>query len=694
MMVWTLPDAVIESPALLEQQFEDLRRNGFDGVAVYVRCSRYTWDDPPAREALARISTLCRQCGMHFWIGPDPRFISRALIGRGCDGAELLLFGDSTRAEKFPNLVPVINGRFSVRCELRPRHAHMFNEVALEYIPLGVLRCYAVRRKGLPLGRGDVFDITRTCHFFYNARDRYVEAFGWFTPPQARGMSDLHDAAPWSILTFFHAASSHVDYSNRRQMTLYENRLRLLRKAGVLTDSLMWDEPGYTCTYGSLPFTPAIRNAFRHAAGYDLEDRLWKLAMDAADGSHISLRRCYFQIVQESVNAAQRSTNREMHKLWGPRTLASVHDTWHFESADMCDMNHGSLDLWRGARVKSGGFVDLGSINELRDPENPYYANLAAMSVIAASLGRHSQREFAFNNLWTVGDDENGWQRSVMDHCVNVLALFGTRWLAHAYGPVGTIGQEGSFLGSPPLPGYPRHSTWSGFPEWNGRLRRHAALTGGRLPDVNLLMVFPVETMYALADKRADERASALFSLVLALVDAQYPVDVLSPEMVMRGHWHGGRFLLGRRPYEAVILPFACAVDGKLLQVLHARTERNAGHRTLVTGTGPEWVIGKRGTRRARPAPPAADSLVGEIPRLLAELENLGVSRPVRGPDGSWVTATHTGNGLLASVVPSRHGGVYEGPLKCGESVFTLPRAGGLTQVLFPRSGSPGILEA
>ena len=151
-MVWTLPDAVIENPGLLESQFEELRGAGFDGVAVYVRCSRYTWDDPPARAALARVGKLCRRTGLRLWAGPDPRFISRTLIdgtarsasagvpacGRG---AEILLFGDSTRAGSFPNLSPLIDQRFSVRCQLTPRHAHMFNEVALLYAPLGIMRC-------------------------------------------------------------------------------------------------------------------------------------------------------------------------------------------------------------------------------------------------------------------------------------------------------------------------------------------------------------------------------------------------------------------------------------------------------------------------------------------------------------------------------------------------------------------------
>ena len=557
MMVWTINDPVIEDPALLESQFDDLRRAGFDGAAAYVRCSRYTWDDPPARKALARISDLCRRTGFQLWIGPDPRFISRPLIASG-GGAEVLLFGDSTRARCIPNTAPVTEGRFSVRCMLSPRHGHMLNEVALEYTPLGVFRCYAFRDVSPPFVKGDILDITRSCRTFYNARDRYIEAFGTFKSP---------DGSAWRVMAFFHAASSHVDYSNRMQMREYAGRLSGLKKEGIETGSLMWDEAGYTCTYGNLPFTPAIRRFFRLSTGIPLEKQLWKMAFEAADGSHVPVRISYYRGVQKSVNDAQRFTNRAMRRLWGPGTIASVHDTWHFESADMCDMNHGSMDLWEASHVKSGGFVDLGGINALREPGSPYYANLAALSAIAASLGRHSRGGFAFNNLWTVGDDGGeGWQREVMDHCVNVMALFGLRWLAHAYGPVGTIGEEHTFLGSPPLPGYPGHSTWSGFPSWNDRLRAHVAATGGGLPGANVLLLFPVESLYALADGRADRAASELFALILGLVDAQYQVDVIGTTDAAGGAWRREDFRIGDHAYEAVILPFGRVIERALIR--------------------------------------------------------------------------------------------------------------------------------
>ncbi len=84
-LVWTLPDSVIEEPPLLEKQFHEIRQAGFGGVAPFVRCSRYTWNDPPARKTLRAIGALCKEYGMQNWIGPDPRFVSRELIAGGKD---------------------------------------------------------------------------------------------------------------------------------------------------------------------------------------------------------------------------------------------------------------------------------------------------------------------------------------------------------------------------------------------------------------------------------------------------------------------------------------------------------------------------------------------------------------------------------------------------------------------------------
>jgi hypothetical protein len=666
MMVWTIHDPVIENPALLEEQFYDMRNAGFDGVAVFVRCSRYTWEQAPARATLKRIGKLCREYGLQYWAGPDPRFISRSLLGKS-SGLPVVLYGDQVRATQVPHFAPVLENRFRLRCDIPARHSHIFHEVAIEYAPAGILAAYAVPVGGTVVAPQDVIDITAKAQFFYNARDRYVEAFGFFEPPDMRA---------WQVLAFLLVYSSHVDFSNAVQMKRYQEKLTQFARDVRSLDLLMWDEPGYTCVYGALPFSAQIQKEFKTKTRLPLHEHLLKLALDCSDDSHISVRANYFQAVQDSMISAQRRVWTAMKKVWGQNLRAGIHDTWHFESADMCDMNHGSMDLWHSLPIRSGGFIDLGGVNQLRDPDSDYYANLAAMSLIGKSLGKFSREKFAFNNLWTVGDDDGtGWQKSVMDHCVNVMALFGQRWLAHAYGPVGTIGEENTFLGSPPLPGYPHHSTWEGFPEWNRRLREHFATVKGQLPWANLLVVYPVETLYALANHRADAVAAEIFKLLLALLDHHYHIEVVSSSLFATGEWRDRRFVLEQNVYEAVIFPYA-----EILSEAMTTIQQNGAAQTLYAFGEPRKLI--NGRTVALPIDHRAKN-PDEVLRWLNEQPKL---RPVKAPDHAWISLTRMPEQTIVTLAPSRHGYQYEGEVAYAEKVVAISRGEKLSTVIFPKT--------
>jgi hypothetical protein len=668
-MVWSVTDAVIESPDVLVTQFHDIRSGGFGGIAVYVRCSRYSWHDPAGRRALQHIGKLCRKFHMAYWIGPDPRFVSRQLIGKG-EGLEVLMFGDSPRAEHFPNLVDVTEGEFSVRCRLTPRHVHTLTEVAITYHPTGIERSYAVKFAEEGTAPVAVKDITRITSCFYNARDGYVEGFGKL--PRNEG---------WKVLVFFRAITNHVDYSDPEQMAAYLKMLNDLRRNEIGAGGIMWDEAGYTCTYGTLPYSPKIRRTFATASGEQLAPALWKLIFRAGDESHIRVRNAYYRAVQGTLNKANASMTRHVLRTWGKETVSGIHDTWHFESADMNDMNHGSLDLWAGGRSKTGGFVDLGDVGKLHDPQSPWYANLAAMSLTAASLGRVSAGKFAYNNLWTVGDDGGaGWQTSVMEHCVNCMALFGTRWLAHAYGPVGTIGQERTFLGSPPLPGYPDHSTWPKFPAWCRKLEEHFTAVEWQLPESNILLVYPVESMFAEAGPGADRIAASVFSLMLELVDHHYQVDVRSASALRGGKWKDNAFVLDGNRYAAVLMPYPEVCSPELLAVI-----RNGGHRVVMVGNAP-WRMSD-----GKLMPFSSWTVSPDNATALAHLEQISHVRLFTPPAQSWATVTRITNGHMVTLVPARAGLTYSGDLVFGKETVKIPATSGLIRIFFPTGGAPVI---
>jgi hypothetical protein len=672
-MVWSVTDLVIEDPHARESQFRDMRDAGFGGVAAFVRCSRYSWDDPPAHRALLHISRLCRRAGMLFWFGPDPRFVSHKLAGAS-NGLELLLFGNSTRADVWPNLADIGEGRFTVRCMLSPRHVHTLTDVAIEYHPIGLARVYAVRISGAGDAVTGIRDISKDARLFYNARDGYVEAFGKTSVPAGEN---------WKALAFFHVRSSHFDFSNDRQLASYEAMLSRLKRTGCALDGIMWDEPGYTCTYGSLPYSQRIQSRYAASAGRPLLPDLWKLALNAQNNSHVRIRQAYYGAVQSSITRAEQRLNIVARRLWGPSTAVGIHDTWHFESGDMCDMNHGSMDLWQTVGTKTGGFVDFGGIQQLKDPDSPWHANHAAMTVTAASLGRLSTGQCAYNNLWTVGDDNgDGSQKQAMDFCVSIMALFGIRWLAHAYGPVGTIGQERTFLGSPPLPGYPDHSTWKEFPAWNRFLNGALARVNDRLPLANLLLLFPVESMYALGGRRADTAAGRIFSLVLRLLDRHYHVDLVSSTSLNRAQWLRKQFRNNGKSYDAVIVPFPSILPADTLR----RIQRGSGRVIFAFEPSP---VASKGPGK----PGGGPETVQEIEDVLQRLDPVSVLRPVRCPGGTWVTVTPAEKGHIVSLAPARCGGRFAGAVRFDGREVQVGETGGLVRILFPRSGEPSVLS-
>ena len=280
-----------------------------------------------------------------------------------------------------------------------------------------------------------------------------------------------------------------------------------------------------------------------------------------------------------------------------------------------------------------------------------------------------------------MGDDNGeGWQTTVMDHCVNSMAIFGLRWMAHAYGPVGTIGEERSFLGSPELPGYPHHSTWPHFPGWNLRLTAHLDAVERRLPDSNVLVVFPVETLYSLAGPPADAAATEIFRLVLALLDRRFQVDVHSSTLVCSGRWEKGAFVLGDSRYEAVIFPFPDVVSPETLALMRKGRKRIR----CMKGVPRRLVKGKP---CALPGCASADA----IAPVVEWLQSVCGVLPLEAPAGSWVTVTPLKHGAMVSLCPSRHGAAYSGRLQYRGAAIVLPESNGLTRVFFPGDGEPEI---
>jgi hypothetical protein len=673
-MYYIFTDNAIEKPEILEAQLEKIASAKFAGIMSAVRASRYGLEDHLVLQAVKEASRLCRSHQMKFWFLLDPRSPSRYNSRHFNKGLEIVTCADAVRPKKVPNIESIRQGRFSVRFRIEPRQAWIIQDVAITYAPRGLERVFAFPSDLAEYASEQIVEITDQTRFFFNARDNYVEAFGSFNPP---------DNKPWSVLPFFRFETNHFDYSDPEHFSHYLKLVHLYADAGVQLDRLIWDEPGYWCLFGIYPFSSQISDHLRETSQVDLSENLWKLALAARDHSHVHVRNSYFYHLQTTVLERQKETLQLGRQLWGNQLQSGIHHTWHFESADMADMNHGSVDPVRSLESLEAGFTDIGAISELREPDSPFYANLAAMFVLTQSLAKFSSSKEGYINLWTSGhDDGTGFQNELMDHCVNLMLLFSVKWLAHAYGPVGLIGQEDTYLGSSYLPGYPDHSTWQDFPAWNKRLAEFEKQVAHKLPTCNVLVVFPVETICAIGDALANPVSRDVFNLILRLLDHHYLLDLVSPTLLKRATFEDGVFKLGGHKYLAVIYPYPRVVSPSILPLLHK------GRQKVFYGCQmPQWDTSGNGVNLEM------SNYFSDSAQLLELLASYKETRPVEAPRDTWVSLIECNKKQVVTLCPARANKTYSGLVTFRNQTCDLPRRRGLTRLIFSEDAEPKIVS-
>jgi len=674
MMMWALDDRPILDAGMLRESYEDIRSRGFEGIELFVRCSRFSWADEAARRAIAKISGWCLEDGLAFWLGADPRFVAEGLH-KARHRMTVLAYGDSTT----PRIAPVLRnigqgGRYRDRCLIEPRVTHILSGGAVQFRFEGIERVFAVKTVSGGCAVESVVDITETARPRFIGIDlgKAIEIEGeWRAPNHGR----------WRVLRFLRFTTNQYDFAHAPSAAEYAELLRLLKRENADADGLLWDEPGYICREGVLPFSDGIRRLVAERHGRDWESHVWRLAMDADDGSHTATRLQYYRAVQDTVMTAQEQAKRDAVSAWKKPLVLGIHDTWRWESADMNDMLHGSLDLWRSLRIKTGAWVDLGSIDLLESPRSHFHKNLAMNAALGASLARRASPQLAHNNLWIGGDGQDDATRnSIMLHCIRVLAAFGHCWTAHIYGPAGILDDAASFLGLPAVPGYPGHGTWKELPAYVSLLKSHRSLTGGALPKADVLMVFPVESMYMLGPSRASKAADEIFSLVLALLDAHVQVDIAAPTAFA--------------DYSPP-LPLADAIKAILLP--HC-AELTPGLKIFIASRSIEtiFLFGK----------PCPDRDGGEdfgirasfLPDL-ACLRDFILKRPDlksgEAPRGSWLTVTRLPQADLITLCPARHGRKYGGVLEHMGTRLRVPASSSMQRFVFhPDADVERILES
>ena len=84
---WTWSDRQIEDRALMTREIDDIKAAGYGAIYAMVRATRYNLFDPEVTEAAVFASRLCRERGLPFIWGADPRFGATHIVRKTGYGA-------------------------------------------------------------------------------------------------------------------------------------------------------------------------------------------------------------------------------------------------------------------------------------------------------------------------------------------------------------------------------------------------------------------------------------------------------------------------------------------------------------------------------------------------------------------------------------------------------------------------------
>ncbi|MFH1676932.1 MAG: hypothetical protein ABIC40_07890 [bacterium] len=552
MIMWMLGSEVEDEPSKILFQANDMALAGFSGVILTPRAARSDLRSQAMFDILKKAADAARNRDLDVVIMADPRLASESLIRETGEAQDILLI-NRTPANKWDgrklNTSEIIGGSFSWKIDY-PLHrlTHMIMSGAITYSPSGIARVYAVRRSDKNQVR-EFTDITAQSELKHDSNSHSVEIIG-NVPDNLNG---------WEVIAFPIFRTNFFDYTGLKSWKLWEEFMeRLVGEIDGLS-GVAWDEPGFYAEYGKFPAGEGVREFFKNENGYDFYDELIWLVLDSPDGRHIRIRNDYYRTLNSIIVTAYRRNYELTRKLFakkfgGIRTdlFHGIHATWHGEFCGPEDMPHGSMDLWKFRQWQSAAFTDIGGAERLQYPEGcpePAYS-----LVLARSLSRFGpNHRIIYSNLWgqRYGTPDSDVPLSIVDYWRDFLDLFGARWIAHSYGYNGTIENDLGFG-----PGYPDHPAWDQMKIVNKREPEKEIEIEEGTSISDILMLFPLESFYAIGNAYANTYGEALVVLVDELTRNGYQVDIVNGELLSQAEIIDGSIRLNGFDYRALILPY------------------------------------------------------------------------------------------------------------------------------------------
>ena len=673
---WTWQDSVIENPALLVKQLEDIKAHGFKGVYAMPRATHYQLFDEEMITAVKTASDACIKEGMEFNWGADPRVAAHETVKETGYGAEVMLvnktfhpnynFKGTDTDRLLLNECKVKNNRFKLKYEYPVRRdVHLLYEVSLWFNPLSVEKVFAYRRANGKVVKSSVRDITADAHFFINRSFHYVEVLGKTNLPKG----------DWYVFAFPKFMTNMYAFDSPEHEKIMSGLLDEYKKRDIHFNGFWWDEPGYYFQFGQFAISDRIYKDFKNKYGYSLKKNLYSLILDLDDNSQLKVRKDYFELLMDYVFGSEKRFWKYGQKLFGPLRMG-IHQTWHTIPDDKYA---GCGDYWRGLVSVDGGYSDDGAF------ENYFKTNLAgkyeqtAFMILASSLAKFSQDGVAHYNRWGTH-----YTNKVPIYWNDLMPLFSNTWIQHCYGYTGVMGASRGFG-----PGFPNHSSWHILPELNKRTEKVVNITKYKLPVAEVAVVFPISTFLTSLQPTTGKMMHEIRRLVGIMPALGIQVDAISDWLFAEGKIKDGVFQVRNQKYKAVLLPYSKIVSKETLATIRELQKKNFP--VYFIGEVPRLTVdGKKVDLNAK----VSFNIGDDMDKLSAEIKKLDLPSPVTQLKGAYVTVV-PGNDkdvyvLVMPVVPGKE---VSGEITCNGKKVIVEKSSKLSIYHVDSNGSKKVFN-
>jgi len=549
-IMWLLGEKEENNPRLIEDEARDISDKGFLGVLIIPRAGKLDLRHPRMIDLFERAAVAAKSNGMDPWLLADPRLGSEGFIEETAESLEVLIINrtptDFWNGSNL-NTTVIENGKFTWEMEYPElRLTHMLQSGGVTYDPVGLEKVYVFNRSGSGT-IGEIRDITKFVDWQHDKLNHKIVI--------DCEVADILNG--WEVIAFPRFKTNFFDYTGAKSWEAWIKYIDLLFERIDCISGICLDEPGFYCEFGKFPWGDSILDHFRKSYDYNLEDRLAWLVLNSADNSHVHVRNCYYQLLNNIITAsvslnwsiASRSALRHNR---APGIQSGIHATWHGEFCGIEDMVHGSLDIWNIRPHQSAAFSDVGGGEKLIRPEAA--PDIIYSLVLARSLSRVGPNKgIIYFNFWGIeyGYPDDDAPPEVVDYWRDLLDLFSARWIAHGYGNPNTRTHKLNFG-----PGYPDHPTWSRFKALNSPDRVAAGSFEVGEPVSDVLFVYPLEGFYAIGHMGGNRLGELLVSLVDLLTRKGYMVDIVSSEWMTRAEITDGAILLNGCSFGSLVVPY------------------------------------------------------------------------------------------------------------------------------------------